>query len=361
MKIPPQFAKELAAFPNALRQLVETELKAGNAIAELSHGFPAAPCGAYVKLAQPVGPRRRKAAGEITFFDRNGSDYAGEFTTAQRHFFVLEPPRPPEPEPDMNAARAALEAKQRAADEKLYRAQARDKNKRGKPYAPATPPSLPPRPADAAKTTRPATAVDGFRASMTMNYERWHEGIGYDLEILKTATPEELVEIEELLLPRTTDDWRDVEALAVIDSPRARVALRKALKSGNHQVRAAVLSHAPALVSEAERIATLVSALEGSDTYGGLTKALLQIEEFHPPQIVDALLRGVLHRTDGPPVHFAAMLMFIHGQAKSAFDWDQRPFFLEFNTDNGAKRRTLFRELCAKIGVEPEPYLAARK
>ena len=89
----------------------------------------------------------------------------------------------------------------------------------------------------------------------------------------------------------------------------------------------------------------------------GLTQALLQVEEYHPPEIVAALLRGVLARTEGPPVHFAAMLMFLHGQAKTAFDWNQRPFFLEFNTDDDAKRRALFRDLCAKIGVDPEPYL----
>lgn len=359
MKIPAPFAKDLAAFPAALRKLVEAELKAGNAIAELSHGFPAAPCGAYVKLAKPVGPRRRKSAGEVAFHDRNMPDYSGEFTDAKRHFFVLEPPHPREPAPDMNALRAEREAKQRAADEKLYKAQARERKKGEKPYVPATPSPLPPRPAAAAapQPFRPATAVDRFRARMNVTYERWHEGIGYDLEILKTATPEELVEIEELLLPRAAEDWRDIEALAALDSPRARVALRKALRTSNHRVRIAVLQHAPALITDAERTAALVEALEGSDTYGGLTQALLQIETYHPPEIVAALLRGVLTRTHGPPVHFAAMLMFIHGKAKTAFDWEQRPFFLEFHTPDGAKRRALFRDLCAKIGVAPEPYL----
>lgn len=357
MKIPAPFAKELATFPAALRRLVEAELKAGNEIIGIEHGFPAAPCGASVKLARPVGKARRKSAGEVVFYDRNMPNYSGEFTDAKRHFFVLEPPHPPEPEPDMNAIRAAHEAKQRAADEKLYKAQATEKRKREKPYVPATPSPLPSVPPAAPKAIRPATAVDRFRESMVCTYDRWREGIGYDLEILKTATPEELVEIEELLLPRATEDWRDVEALAALDSPRARVALRKALKSSNHQVRTAVLRHAPALVSEAERTAALVAALEESDTYGGLTQALLQIQTYHPPQIIDALLRGVLARTDGAPVHFAAMLMFLHGQAKTPFDWDQRPFFLEFNPTGATKRRAVFRELCAKIGVDPEPYL----
>lgn len=101
----------------------------------------------------------------------------------------------------------------------------------------------------------------------------------------------------------------------------------------------------------------LAHALEGSDTYGGLTQALLQIEEFHPPPIIEALLRGVLTRSEGHPVHFAAMLMFLHGKATSAFDWAQRPFFLKFNTDDRPERIQLFQELCGKIGVDPAKYL----
>lgn len=172
------------------------------------------------------------------------------------------------------------------------------------------------------------------------------------MAIIHTATPEELVEIENLLLSRGADDWQDVEALAAIDSPRARVALRKALESPNHRVCIAVTEYARALISEAERIAVLVKALESAETYGGLTQALLAVESFHPPQIIDALLRGVLTRTDGPPVHFAAMLMYLHGTTSSAFDWSQRPWFLKFNTNDRGERIRLFKELCAKIGLD---------
>lgn len=356
MKTPAPFAQEIAAFPAALRKLIEAELKAGNKIVELSSSFPAPPAGAYVKLEKPVSTRPRKTSRGVNFYDRNSSSYSGEFTDAKRFYFVLEPPRPPEPPPDMNAIRAQLEAKQRASDAALYEAQRTGKQKKSKRYVEAVPSLIPPQPTRAA-TPRVETAVERFRESMVVNYERWHEGIGYDIAIFKTATPEELVDIENLLLARGVDDWRDVEALAALDSPRARVALRKALNSSNHRVRIAVAEHASDLISAAERTAALVHALEGADTYGGLTQALLQIEEFHPPQIIDALLRGVLTRTEGQPVHFAAMLMFLHGKTQSAFDWDQRPFFLEFKTDDSAKRRALFRDLCARIGVDPEKYL----
>ncbi len=109
MKIPDPFSQQIAEFPAPLRALVEAELEAGNTIVAIENGFPAAPCGASVKLARAVCDERRRSQGEVEFYARNNASYAGEFTTEQRHFFVLEPPLPPEPEPDMDAIRKGLE------------------------------------------------------------------------------------------------------------------------------------------------------------------------------------------------------------------------------------------------------------
>ena len=109
--IPDPFRQQIAEFPAPLRALVEAEINAGNSIVAVENGFPAAPCGTSVKLAKAVGPERRRSVGEVVFYARNNSSYAGEFTTEQRHFFVLEPPLPPEPAPDMDVIRKALEPK----------------------------------------------------------------------------------------------------------------------------------------------------------------------------------------------------------------------------------------------------------
>ncbi len=111
MMIPDRFRKQFTEFPASLRDLVEAELQAGNSIVAIENGFPAAPCGASVKLEKSVQEERRRSKGEVSFYARNNSSYAGEFTTEQRHFFVLEPPLPPEPPPDMDAIRKALEPK----------------------------------------------------------------------------------------------------------------------------------------------------------------------------------------------------------------------------------------------------------
>ena len=351
MNRPAQFEQEFATFPAALRALVDAELKAGNAIVALQHGFPAAPRGASIMLAQPVGTDRRRSANGVEFCERNNYWCAGEFTTSERYFFVLEPPLPPPPDPDMNAIRAAMEARERAGNaERPLDVTERDYSAEPHLRVDGRSP-LPPRPKPAASPASPA--VERFRESMTATYERWHDGIGYDLEIVRTATPKDLVSIEDILLSHGANDWRDVEALAELNSPRARVALQRAHKSSNQEVRLAVQRYAPSLVTDDDRIATLVGTLRNAEAYGGLTQALLDIETFHPPEIINALLRGLMERDGGTACHFAAMLYFLHGKAASAFDWDLRPFFLRFNTEDMAEREAVVRELCGTIGVDP--------
>ena len=448
MKIPDEFARDVARFPAAMRELIKAELAAGNEITELSGGFPAPPVGAYLKLARPVTTRPRETAGGIDFCDRNGSTHSGEFTEETRFFFILEPPHPPEPEPDMDAIRAGLLAKQQDPQTKKAARTRSDKTpkQRGADSMQAAPEAIAVQPRsralaafeksmvigrkplpgishdlsilknaspdelveieellisrgirdwrdvealaalgsprahvalNAARNSSDAdvsaavakyapeptsagerpSALARFEQSMVMDHEKWHDGIGYDIAILKNASPEELAQIEELLISRGIKDWRDVEALAALDSPRARVALKAALKSSDPTISTAVARHAPALISDDERTSSLVAALEVAESFGGLSQTLLEVESFHPPKVIEALLRGVLARSDGTPVHFAAMLMFLHGKAASAFDWAHRPFFLKFKTEDRATRENLFRELCGKIGVEPEKFL----
>lgn len=102
---------ELEKFPEALKSLVEAELAAGNAVVEVGHSFPAPPVGAYIQLANKVTTRKRATIDGLEFYDRNNSLYSGEFTDAQRFFFVLEPPNPPPPEPDMDLIRESHQPK----------------------------------------------------------------------------------------------------------------------------------------------------------------------------------------------------------------------------------------------------------
>lgn len=336
MQVPSEHAEEFATFPKELRTLVLSELAAGNAIVELAHSFPAAPCGAYIMLAHAVTSRPRASTASLSFYDRNGSQHSGEFTDAKRHFFVLEPPRPPAPEPDMNEIRAARDAAARTP-EALSSVEARE----SKPVTGAASPR-----------------VARFRASLAIDYEKWREGIGYDLDVMRTASADERSEIEAMLLNHELRDWRDVEALACLDSPRARTALQSALQHGSHAIKLAVLRHAPTLVSDAARTDILVNAIKGSDIYDGLSEALAQVAQHHPAPVIEALFRAALNRVGGPAVHCAAMVLFLHGKAESSFDWEHRPFLLRFHTQDRKEREDVFGELCQRVGIDADAFLS---
>jgi hypothetical protein len=90
-----------------------------------------------------------------------------------------------------------------------------------------------------------------------------------------------------------------------------------------------------------------------------LSETIDEIEEFHPPAVIDALFRGALKRDGEAAVHFAALLFFLHGKAEEPFDWNHRPFFLRFHS-TGKERTEVFRELCKTVGVDPTKYLRSR-
>lgn len=339
MNVPEPHTAAVAQFPAELQALLAAELAAGNAIVEVANCFPAPPAGAYILLARPVSTRPRESAQGLVFYDRNSSAYSGEFTDARRFFFILEPPRSEEPPPDMDAIRARLQTRPE------------------EPRAGMTPTASDPTPTTPLNSDSPSV-YQQFCESMHLDYDRWREGTSYAVDLLPLATPAELVRIEHLLVDRPVQDWRDVEALAALNSPKARVILLQVLTDPDPELSTAVLRFAPDLVSPGERILTLVKALAVATTFGGLTPTLLAIEEFHPPEIITALLRGVLRREGAVAVHLAAMALYLHGQAKAPFDWEQRPFLLQFRTESAAEREKYFRELCQRISVDAVTFLA---
>ena len=201
--------------------------------------------------------------------------------------------------------------------------------------------------------TTQTPALDRFVRSLFIDYEKWHDGVGFDLDALREVAPADRAVAESRL--HATHDWRDVEALAVLaelGSASAERSLRDALKSGSNEIRLAIMKHAPHLVDAAARTEMLVNALEVATPFDAFTDTLEQVEKFHPPPVVDALWRGVDTRQGDVAVHYAAMLAFIHGKADSAFDWSMRPLFLKFNTTSSAERRAAIAELRSRLEVK---------
>jgi hypothetical protein len=203
----------------------------------------------------------------------------------------------------------------------------------------------------------PSDAYNRFIASMVIDYEKWHDGIGYDLDALQAVTPAERKELEQKFLARGTRDWRDAEALAVLNTDAAARAMEAALHEGPWEVRLTAASRLMdrGRLDRAAMGRLLVEALPQVALYGGLTKALDLIESLVPPssELVNALWHGVEHREGEVAFHLAAMLMYLYGLSDGQYDWTHRPFLLRFNTQRMEHRAAAIAELRQMIGDRP--------
>jgi hypothetical protein len=186
---------------------------------------------------------------------------------------------------------------------------------------------------------------------MDLDYDKWREGTGYAIELIDEATPDERRAIETILVQSATEGWREVEALARLGTPTARKALERFLHSPKTELRMALIRHAPDLVSQGQRIDALVRGIESAEIFGGLSETLDEAAEFHPPEVVDALLRGVLERQGSEACLFAALLLYIHGKTSCRLGMEERPFWIRINTEDPVERKALFDELCQRIGI----------
>ena len=202
------------------------------------------------------------------------------------------------------------------------------------------------------------TPLQRFKKSMKIGFEEWHDGIGYDIAAIKIASQAELDAIEQILINHSPRDWRDIEALAELNTDCAHKTIKEAIKDSNPVVRIAVARFAPDLITEKERSKSLIDALEKTEIFDGLSQVLLEVEKYHPKEIKEALINGVLNRKGDVAVHFVAMLFYLCGESKEPFDWKQRPFFLRFKTEDRKKRVELFKEVCQKLKINPEKYLS---
>ena len=181
----------------------------------------------------------------------------------------------------------------------------------------------------------PSAAYQLFLDSMVMDFEKWHDGIGYDLEALGRLGPEERASIEELLIGNLehAGDWRDVEALVALRTTSACAAVDKARFHNNTKVRKYALRtiirnrHSEDMTKEemAELEELVIQAVKHGD---------YEMAEYMPTmRVKKALLDSILELEYANEIRVSAVafLMYLCGQAPEPFDWSQRPFFLRFS------------------------------
>jgi hypothetical protein len=186
-----------------------------------------------------------------------------------------------------------------------------------------------------------------FVASMSLGYEQWHDGDGYDLAALAGMTAGDRTAAEGLLLENLAEhgDWRDVEALAALGTATASAALRAATRHSKPEVR----NRALAILAEADPQAD-------TDLEENLVRAVkagaLELAQSHPtPRVKRALLDCCRLGDPVTRVNAAAMLLYLCGQAAEPFDWSQRPFFLRFGSEDSAELRAVWTELRQRTGI----------
>jgi hypothetical protein len=69
--------------------------------------------------------------------------------------------------------------------------------------------------------SNPTDAITRFRKSMIIDYDAWKEGTPYDIPALADVTPEERDRLTDEICERSSLDWRDVEALRALATPKA--------------------------------------------------------------------------------------------------------------------------------------------
>jgi hypothetical protein len=192
-------------------------------------------------------------------------------------------------------------------------------------------------------------AVERFLSSMVMDFDKWHDGIGYDLDALDEMAPEERSDIEQRLVSKL-DDWRDLEALDHLGTPNAVAAILRARTSSNQELRLAAQDYGPepeADVREAAILAGLGTDLESE----GLSKAIDQAAEHPTPRVIDALLRCARDLTGPSAYSAAAALYYVKGKIESNLGLENRAFFLRF-VDDDEDHRAAFQEMCDELGLE---------
>jgi hypothetical protein len=88
------------------------------------------------------------------------------------------------------------------------------------------------------------------------------------------------------------------------------------------------------------------------DIVRAVERGALDLAESHPtPRVKRALLDCARLADPTTRVNAAAMLMYLCGKAEEAFDWNQRPFFLRFGTEDNQELRAAWMELRERTGV----------
>jgi hypothetical protein len=187
-----------------------------------------------------------------------------------------------------------------------------------------------------------------FEASMVMDVEKWRDGLGYDVHLISDMNEVERLRVENLILGRGVSDWRDLEALDALATPRALEAIRTAQSSGNAELRLWAARYGP---PSTDLSATVVAALQAAEPFGGLSNALSMAVANPSDDVKQTLLRMANERTGAAAYGAAAALYEINGLIEDHNGFERRDFFLRL-TEPGPDKDAALLEMREELGQQ---------
>lgn len=171
---------------------------------------------------------------------------------------------------------------------------------------------------------------------MMIDYDAWRDGTPYDVAALAEINEEERALLTDELCAKSSLDWRDVEALRALATPKAleRLGAAAAAQTDGGGIEAFMDEVARGWTPEIE--ARFIEKLERVQSMTGALDRLYEIAEAHQtPAVMTQLLRNARIHSD-PTVRYSmgAFLLELTGHTDTRYTMDEaiRPHLLNLNS-----------------------------
>jgi hypothetical protein len=190
---------------------------------------------------------------------------------------------------------------------------------------------------------------------MLIDYSAWKEGTPYDIAALSEITTEERDLLTGELCAKSALDWRDVEALRALATPKAiqRIGLAAEKQTDGAGIEA-FMDDIAAQGWTPEIETRFIEKLERAMSFTGALDRLYEIAEAHPtPAVITQLMRNARIAGD-PTVRYSTGGFLLeltgHVDTRYTFDPDIRPHLLDLNSDDYKTYKAAIAWLEQKVG-----------
>ncbi len=187
--------------------------------------------------------------------------------------------------------------------------------------------------------TNLSPAYARFKASMVIDYGKWRDGEPYDIAALSEITPAERDHLTDELCEKSSLDWRDVEALRALATPKSINRVGVAAEKQTDGAGIEAFTDDIAAQGWTPKIETrFIEKLERAVSFDGALDRLYTIATAHPTQaVIEQLMRNARIAGDATVRYSTAGFLLEltgHVDTRYTFDPDIRPHLLDLNSDD---------------------------